>query len=275
MVRKRMIELRDFSKSYAAAGIRGLFSSDYRTAARNVLAVRTVSFTAEAGRPTVLLGPNGAGKTTIIRAIAGLHYASAGSVVVSAAPRVSLVSPSAPLFDVCRAPKAARAMIGFVPERPILYDDMTVSELLLTVAQFRGVTAAAVPDTVRCTLTQTALSAVQDKKIKTLSKGYVQRLMLAQAVVATPPNIVLDEPTNGLDPAEISRLRQLVSTLSKTQTVVLSTHVLSEAAALDPNIVIVLNGTIVAQGRSDDIIARTQTATLEDAYLALTGGGYA
>lgn len=269
-----MIYFENFSKSY-----------------RDFVAVRDVSFTAQAGRVTVLLGANGAGKTTLLRAVPALHYATSGNVFVSDAPapnenrtlseNVSCsenVTPSenrlpsdCAICNVNDNPALAKKLVGYVPENPILYEDMAVAEFLASSAELHGIAKAQLHDAVRHVMSQCSLNQVATQKIKTLSKGYRQRVSLAAAIVHNPPNIVLDEPASGLDPAQINHLRNLISGLAQTKSVLLSTHIISEAVAIDAYLVIIANQTVAIQGTAQEICAATKTSSLEEAYLHFAG----
>lgn len=260
-----MIKFDNFSKSH-----------------RNFVAVQEVSFTAQAGTATVLLGANGAGKTTLLRACAGLHYASSGQVLVSAENQGDF-SASQTFFDVAQKPSLAKKLVGFAPEKPLLYDDMTVWEFISASAQLRGVTKNNLQAAVSSALSQCDLLEAATQKIKTLSKGYKQRVSLAAVLAFDPPNIVLDEPASGLDPTQISSLRKLISELAHKKTVLLSTHLISEAVALKPHILIMHHGTIAVSGTEQEICQKAQALceskasakiqSLEEAFIFFTNRG--
>lgn len=236
-----MIVFEDFSKVY-----------------KKNIAVQNISFTAEAGVPTVLLGANGAGKTTLLRACASLHYASSGKVFVDG-------------IDAAENPAAVKKLVGYVPENPILYEDMTVAEFISASAELHGTEKNNLATAVLQTMSRCKLSEVAEKKIKTLSKGYRQRASLAAALVFDPPNIVLDEPASGLDPTQINQLRSLITELAKNKTVILSTHLISEAVAIEPHIVIISDKKIAASGTAEEICSMAKVSALEDAYIYFTG----
>lgn len=251
-----MILFENFSKSY-----------------RDFVAVRDVSFTAQAGRVTVLLGANGAGKTTLLRAVPALHYATSGNVFVSdaPAPNENRLPSDSTVCNVNDNPALAKKLVGYVPENPILYEDMAVAEFLAASAELHGIAKTQLHDAVRHVMSQCFLNQVATQKIKTLSKGYRQRVSLAAAIVHNPPNIVLDEPASGLDPAQINHLRNLITGLAQTKSVLLSTHIISEAVAIDAYLVIIANQTVAIQGTAQEICAATKTSSLEEAYLHFAG----
>ena len=167
------------------------------------------------GEVFCLFGPNGSGKTTFLRMLTGYISPSAGRVTVAG-------------HDVVRDPLAAKRKIGYVPETVPLYGHMRVGEFLRFMARLRGVAAGAVEDAVSRVATRLALGDVVDKPVRVLSRGFRQRTALAQALVHDPEIIVLDEPTNGLDPRQIIEMRSLIRALAGERTVLMSSHILSE-----------------------------------------------
>jgi ABC-2 type transport system ATP-binding protein len=207
-----------------------------------VCAVSDVSFTVPAGEVAALLGPNGSGKSTVMRAITGYFSPTAGRVRVGG-------------IDVSAEPHAAKQRIGYLPEQVSLYPELTVRRFLSFVAEVRGLGGgrkrAAVADVIeRC-----GLAEVADRLTGKLSKGYRQRVGLAQALVGEPEVLVLDEPTVGLDPVQTVEMRNLLRTL-RGRTVLLSTHILSEASALCSRIVILARGRVVAEDSADGLARR-------------------
>ena len=223
------------------------------------VAIEDVTFDARPGEVLGLLGPNGAGKTTTMRVLTGYLRPSAGQV------RVGDVDP---VDD----PVAAKRLVGYVPEAGALYHDMRVDRFLRFWAELRGVPrgdrAARVDRVVRAA----GLTGVERTLVGALSRGYRQRVALAQALVHDPPVLVLDEPTAGLDPAQVVETRALIAKLAKTRTVLLSSHLLGEVAQLCRRVVVLDRGRVLAV---DDVAALTDrfgSSTLEDAYLKLVRG---
>ena len=210
-------------------------------------AVKDLSFTVEDGQIYGLLGPNGAGKSTIMNILAGYLAATSGTVTVCGHP---LPEEAA----------AARACIGYLPETPPLYPEMTVEEYLRFAAALKGVRRAA---------RRTGLAGVMPRLIRNLSKGYRQRVGIAQALLGSPSIIILDEPTVGLDPAQVIEIRRLIQQLGKSHTVILSSHILSEVQAVCTRVLILSHGQLAASG---DLASLTAGGSLEERFLELTGG---
>jgi len=220
-------------------------------------AVREVSFAVGRGEVVGFLGPNGAGKSTTLKVIASYLAPSAGRVAVGG-------------FDVASDPLSVRATLGYLPEHCPLYDEMLVTGLLDFVGRVRGLTRderrAAIGRVVaRCRLEEVAERAVSD-----LSKGYRQRLGLAQALLHDPPVLVLDEPTSGLDPNQVLEMRSLVSELGEKRTVLFSSHVLSEVEATCERVVVIHQGRVVADDRVGALRERITGGAVE---VAVQGGG--
>ncbi|NLB16818.1 MAG: ATP-binding cassette domain-containing protein [Clostridiales bacterium] len=198
-----------------------------------------VGFTAGDNEIVGFLGPNGAGKTTTLNIITGYLSATSGTVTVDG-------------FDILDDPISARRQIGFLPEIPPLYPDMTVEEYLNFIYELRKCTFNRAKHLEEITEV-TRISDVYKRVIGNLSKGYKQRVGIAQALVANPKTIILDEPTAGLDPQQIIEIRNLVRVLGREHTVIFSSHVLSEVQAVADRIVIINKGRIVADERADEI----------------------
>jgi ABC-2 type transport system ATP-binding protein len=246
-----MIRLADFSKTYGS-GKNSFAAADH------------VTFSAEQGSVTALLGPNGAGKTTILRAVCALHYASAGHVFVSGNDGM--------MHDAAEETAVVKGLVGFVPEQAMLPKELTVAELLEECADVRGLCAEDKKSAVIRVVTECALEPVYTKRIGTLSKGFCQRVSFAQALVADPPDIVLDEPVSGLDPVQIVQIRSLIKRISRTKTVLLSTHILQEVNAVCSKVVILSHGRLAAEGTEQTIADSCGVRTLEEAFLMLTRG---
>jgi ABC-2 type transport system ATP-binding protein len=198
-----------------------------------LLAVDDLSFIARQGECCVLLGPNGAGKTTTFRMLATLTVPSAGHVEVAG-------------YDVVSAPLEVRRRIGYLPEVPPSYPEMTVESYLRFVAGCRGLRGAAAHRQVERVIDRCGGGAVRHRRIGNVSKGYRQRVGLAQALLGEPEVLILDEPTLGLDPSQAAELRLFIQELAVERTVLLSTHILSEAAALGQRVIILHRGRLVA-----------------------------
>ena len=197
------------------------------------LAVDDVSFTVEDGRIYGLLGPNGAGKSTIMNILTGYLSATSGQVTVAGHP-------------LPEEADAAKACVGYLPEQPPLYMDMTVEEYLVFCAQLKKVPLEQQEHQLREVIAMTQLEPVQSRLIGNLSKGYRQRVGLAQAILGYPPILILDEPTVGLDPKQIIEVRSLIHNLAKEHTVILSSHILSEVQAVCDQIIILHHGKLLA-----------------------------
>jgi ABC-2 type transport system ATP-binding protein len=196
-------------------------------------AVDDLCFDVREGEVLGLLGPNGAGKTTTMRMVTGFLPPSEGRVRVAG-------------YDLYDSPIRAKQKIGYLPEQPPLYPDMTVRRYLAFVAALKDVPAARVKPAVDLAMGRAQLGEVADKRIGTLSKGFRQRVGLAQAIVHEPPVLVLDEPTSSLDPRQRHDVRELIAALKGRHTVILSTHILPEVADVADRVVIVNHGKMMA-----------------------------
>ena len=204
-------------------------------------AVDDISFTVEDGGIYGLLGPNGAGKSTTMNIITGYISATDGTVKIDG-------------HDIADEPAAAKACIGYLPELPPLYQEMTVQEYLLFVAELKGTRkkadrAAAVAHA----SARAGLQGMEQRLIRNLSKGYRQRVGIAQALLGSPQLIILDEPTVGLDPAQVIEIRNLIRELGKVHTVILSSHILSEVQAVCQQVLILSKGHLVAVGSPEEL----------------------
>lgn len=214
-------------------------------------AIHDVSFIARRGAILGFLGPNGAGKTTTMRILAGFTAASEGTATVEG-------------FDVFRDSHEARKRIGYLPENPPLYPDMTVRSFLIFAGSIKGVRTRELRRALDGILEKCALTEVASRLIKHLSKGYRQRLGLAQALIHNPPVLILDEPTLGLDPKQIVEIRGLIKELSGDRVVILSTHLLPEVTQLCDKVVIINEGKIAVEKSLEDL---TRGSTLEEVFL--------
>ncbi|MCE2806061.1 MAG: ABC transporter ATP-binding protein [Gemmataceae bacterium] len=220
-------------------------------------AIRDVSF--EVGRQQVVgfLGPNGAGKSTTMRILAGFLTASSGKAIVAG-------------HDVLTDPLAARASIGYMPENCPLYPEMRVAEYLDFRAGLKGLHGTASRKRVEEAMQRCWLSDVRRQLIGTLSKGYRQRVGLADTLLADPPVLILDEPTSGLDPTQIIETRKLIRQLGERHTVLVSSHILSEVEMTCDRAVIIVGGRVAAQGKLADMVPAG--GRLEEFFLRLVEG---
>ena len=220
-------------------------------------ALDNVSFSVKKGEIMGFLGPNGAGKSTTMNIICGCISPSSGSVSIGG-------------FDVLENPKEVKKKIGYLPENPPLYPDMTVSEYLNFVYELKKVTLD------REVHIQRVMERVQifdkkDRLIKNLSKGYKQRVGLAQALIGDPEVLILDEPTVGLDPRQIIEIRNVIKSLRKDKTIVFSTHIMQEIEAVCDSVIIISNGKIAAQGSLDEI--NKETGDKDKLIVGIIGNG--
>ena len=206
----------------------------------NHIAVSDLSFTIEKGQVYGFLGPNGAGKSTTMNIIAGCLSATEGQVLIDG-------------HDIFEEPEAAKHLIGYLPEFPPLYPDMTPKEYLSFVAKAKAVPKAEMEEQLAHVIAITQLDPVADRLIKNLSKGYKQRVGLAQALLGNPEIIILDEPTVGLDPKQIIEIRDLIKALGKNHTIILSSHILPEVRAICDQIMIISQGVMVANDTPDNL----------------------
>jgi ABC-2 type transport system ATP-binding protein len=220
-----MIEALHLSKSYGA-----------------LRAVDDVSFRVERGEVVGFLGPNGAGKSTTLRILAGFLGPSSGRVRIAG-------------HDIADEPLAARAALGYMPETSPLYPEMRVGEYLAFRAELKLVPRRARQEAVRRALVETRIDDVEDVMIGHLSKGYRQRVGLADALVASPPILILDEPTAGLDPNQIREVRALIRKLGEERAVLVSTHILPEVESTCTRALVIARGRLVAEGSIDEIRA--------------------
>jgi len=203
-------------------------------------AVEDLSFTIENGRVYGFLGPNGAGKSTTMNIITGCLSATEGTVTIDG-------------HDIFEEPKEAKKNIGFLPELPPVYLDSTVTEYLTFVAEAKEVPKAERKAEVARVMEAAKVTVYKDRLIKNLSKGYRQRVGIAQALVGNPETIILDEPTVGLDPQQIIDIRSLIVELGKSHTVILSSHILSEVQAVCDTILIIAHGKLIACDTAENL----------------------
>ena len=229
-----------------------------------VTAIRDVSFVVAPGEIVGFLGPNGAGKSTTMRILSCFMPATSGSARVAG-------------YDVFRESMEVRRRIGYLPESVPLYGDMRVAPYLDFVAEVKGVPRSARKRRVADVMDRCLIADMQGRLIRNLSKGYRQRVGLAQAIVSDPAVLILDEPTIGLDPQQITEIRALIKSLAGEHTVILSTHILPEVSMLCSGVVIINRGAIVAQGPIDRLVeeffptARVEVEIAGPAAAALEG----
>ena len=221
-----MIEVKNLTKRYG-----------------NHLAVDHLNFTVESGKIYGFLGPNGAGKSTTMNIMTGYLGATEGQVLIDG-------------HDILKEPEEAKKNIGYLPEIPPLYMEMTVREYLEFAAELKGIKKDKREPQIEEVIRLAKLRAVENRLIQNLSKGYKQRVGLAQAVLGFPEIIILDEPTVGLDPKQIIEIRKLIRNLGKKHTVIFSSHVLSEVSEVCDRIVVISKGKIVADAKTDELSAQ-------------------
>ncbi len=206
-------------------------------------AIERVTFSVNKGEVLAFLGPNGAGKTTTMRILTCFMPATEGTATVDG-------------FDCFEHPMEVKRRIGYLPESPPVYQELTVTEYLTFVGRLKGMTGAALRTRLPLVIEQVSLGDVRHRLIANLSRGYRQRVGLAQALIHDPPVLILDEPTVGLDPKQIIEIRELIKSLSGSHTVILSTHILPEATAVCQRVVIINEGRIVAVDAPEQLSAR-------------------
>jgi ABC-2 type transport system ATP-binding protein len=223
-----------------------------------VTAVDDISFRVERGEILGFLGPNGAGKTTTMRILTGYMPATEGRATVAG-------------YDIFDKPIDAKRRTGYLPETPPLYPDMTVREYLDFVARLKGVPSKEKKDRVTSVMQRAHVADMADRHCAKLSKGYKQRVGLAQALIHNPEVLILDEPTAGLDPKQIIETRQLIRSLAGDHTVVISTHILPEVSQTCQRVVIINKGRVVAVDTPDNLTARLRGA--ETMFVQVDAGG--
>jgi ABC-2 type transport system ATP-binding protein len=219
------------------------------------LAVRDVSFSIPKGEVVAFLGPNGAGKTTTMRLLTGFVAPTHGSARIAG-------------IDVQTDRIRAAEHLGYLPENGPLYPDMTPMSLLGFFGEARGMSTALLRSRVDAVVSQCALESVAHKPIAKLSKGYRQRVSMAQALLHDPEVLIMDEPTSGLDPNQIRGVRQLIRNLGQSKTVMVSTHILQEVEPIADRVIFIHDGTIVFDGKPAQLAS--QSGTLEQSFYNLT-----
>jgi len=222
-------------------------------------AVRGVSFTVDKGEVLGFLGPNGAGKTTTMRMITGFLPPTRGTVRVCG-------------YDVGTDPVAVKRQLGYLPENAPAYESMSVTDFLRFAAAVRGFKGSEKRDRVEAAIQKCRLERVRDQSIGTLSKGYHQRACFAQAILHDPPVLIMDEPTDGLDPNQKHVVREMIKGMAATKTIIVSTHILEEVDAVCTRAIIIGNGRIVANGTPAELRAKSPSGRLDDVFRMLTTG---
>lgn len=218
-----MIEVRNLTKKYG-----------------DHFAIQDISFSLEKGKIYGLLGPNGAGKSTTMNIMTGYIAATSGEVIIEG-------------HDIFKEAEEAKKHIGYLPEIPPLYMDMTVWEYLFTVADLKGVPKSERKSMIGDVMEKVMLTNMKDRLIKNLSKGYKQRVGIAQTLIGNPDIIILDEPTVGLDPKQIIEIRTLIKRLGEDHTVLISSHILSEIGAVCDHVVIINKGHLVVSDSTENL----------------------
>ncbi|MCC6221125.1 MAG: ABC transporter ATP-binding protein [Deltaproteobacteria bacterium] len=222
----------------------------------DLVALKGINFKISAGKVVGLLGPNGAGKTSTMRILTTFLPPTSGTARIAG-------------YDICQEADAVRRCIGYLPETPPLYAEMRVGQYLKFVAKIKGVPAANISSYVDEAIERSAIQSVRERLCGNLSKGFRQRVGLAQALVHKPRVVILDEPTSGLDPAQIIEIRRLISGLCEDHTVILSTHILAEVAQVCTDVIIIANGSIVADGSIEEL---TREKSLEERFMEAIAG---
>ena len=234
-----MIEVKNITKKYG-----------------NFTAVDNINFKIEEGEIIGLLGPNGAGKSTTMNMITGYIEPTEGEIIVNG-------------YDISKKPKKAKAQIGYMPEGVPLYSDLTVKEFVTYMAELKKVDRKTRKEKVEKIIKQTGLKDVEKKLTRNLSRGYKQRVSMAGALVGEPKILILDEPTVGLDPKQITEIRALIKELGKTHTIILSSHILSEVSQICNKVIIINKGKIVAIDTPENLEKKVESnnttyVTVED-----------
>ena len=224
----------------------------------NVCAVDMVSFNAQKGEIIALLGPNGAGKSTLLNMISGLLAPDSGTIKVCET-------------EINTSPDVYKGNIGFLAEGAPMYGDMTVEDFLSYMAALKGVAHAQV----RAAEKLAQIEDVKDMRIENLSKGYKRRVGFAQSILSDPPLLLLDEPTDGLDPNQKEHIRRLIKAMGKNKTIIISTHLLDDVEEMCNRIMIMNQGKIVADGDKSEVLKSARARSLATAFKKLTGGVHA
>ena len=232
-----MIEVKNVTKKYG-----------------KVVAIDKISFTINDGEIIGLLGPNGAGKSTTMNMITGYIEPTEGTIIIDG-------------YDISKKPKKAKKEIGYMPEGVPLYTDMTVKEFVTYMAEIKKVDRKTRKEKVEKIIEETGLKDVEKKLTRNLSRGYKQRVSMAGALVGEPKILILDEPTVGLDPKQITEIRNLIKELGKTHTIILSSHILSEVSQICQKVIIINKGKIIAVDTPENL--ENKVANKNDIYVTV------
>jgi ABC-2 type transport system ATP-binding protein len=224
----------------------------------DLLAIQNLSFKVEKGHIWGLLGPNAAGKTTTMRILTGYLPATDGKASVAG-------------YDVFEQPNQVKKILGYLPENVPLYPEMTVQSFLSFVSEIKQIPSSERKDAVEKAIETSSLGKVKGRLIKNISRGFKQRVGIAQALIHDPQVLILDEPTIGLDPAQIIEIRQLIKSLKGERTIILSTHILAEVTQTCDGVVIINEGKLMASGSLEDIAASLQDK--DGVFIRLRDGG--
>lgn len=227
-----MIEIKNVTKKYG-----------------NIVAVDNISFKINKGEIIGLLGPNGAGKSTTMNMITGYIEPTEGEIIIGG-------------YDISKKASKAKKQIGYMPEGVPLYQDLTTKEFISYMADLKMVPKADKKKRIEEIIEQTNLIEVQNKLIKNLSRGYKQRVSMAGALVSNPPILILDEPTVGLDPKQITQTRELIKSLGKDHTIVLSSHILSEVSQICEKVIIINKGKIITMDTPQNLENKTNKGSI-------------
>ncbi len=220
-------------------------------------AVKDVSFTVEKGEVLGFLGPNGAGKSTTMRMITGFIPPTSGTATICG-------------HDIITAPVAAKRCMGYLPENAPSYHTMTVTDFLTFIAKVRGYMGKELRDKVENAIVKSRLESVRNQTIETLSKGYRQRTCFAQAILHDPQVLIMDEPTDGLDPNQKFVVRQMIKEMAADKAIIISTHILEEVDAVCTRAIIISDGRVVANGTPDELRAKNPQGRLDVVFRNLT-----
>jgi ABC-2 type transport system ATP-binding protein len=223
----------------------------------SIQAVKGVSFTVEKGEVLGFLGPNGAGKSTTMRMITGFIPPTSGTATICG-------------HDIMSDPVAAKRCIGYLPENAPSYHTMTVTDFLTFIARIRGFEGQALKDRVEAAIVKSRLESVRKQTIETLSKGYRQRTCFAQAILHDPQVLIMDEPTDGLDPNQKFVVRQMIKEMSADKAIIVSTHILEEVDAVCTRALVIARGEVVANGTPAELRARDPQGRLDVVFRNLT-----
>ena len=223
----------------------------------SIQAVQKLSFNAYQREIIALLGPNGAGKSTLMNMMSGYLAPDSGTIKILGK-------------DIAETPLEAKEKIGFLPEGSPLYPDMTVADFLHYMAELRGLNKDQQKQRLPEVSALAKIENIQHQKIETLSKGYLRRVGFAQSILSDPPLLLLDEPTDGLDPNQKEHIRRLITDMSRQKTIMISTHLLEEAETIATRIILMNQGKILADGTLDGILKQQRCDTLELAFKKLT-----